>query len=266
MLVSLYGVDVAHSSNVWIDAGGSFSFELLPEGNYQLTVFAPGYLYFTKNLHLAAGQSLTPNAALIAANSTISGHIIGPDGAPAAGVFVNASDLNGGGSGGETDANGDYVLTDVGATKYLVSVGGVGTTFEPQEKYATPAANGDATVDFVLTPRTTAYFSGNVLDQNGDWYVGTLCATLYSSKSKKALKDVAIWGQGWGEGTWSFDKVKPGSYTVEFRDCDDDPATKFDKVFLGGAKSYKDATFVTLTAGQDSFESVVTLTVRGNTK
>jgi hypothetical protein len=262
--ISAFSDDAPHQSNVLSEENGAYSFDLLPAGNYFLSVWAPGYLPLFVEQTVASGADVTRDIAVIAANSTISGHVVGPDGLPAADVYVSAySDGPSGSSAGTaTDANGDYTLTGLGAIQYTVRLGGPGTPFDPQEKVVTPPANGDATVNFSLVARTTAYLTGYVLGPDGEWSNSPVCVTLYSSKNKKPLANQATFGPDFGDGTFAFDNLKPGSYTVEFRDCDDDPKTKFDKVFLGGVKNYKDATFVTLVAGQDSYDNSVTLTLR----
>lgn len=263
--LSAYSQDAPNQSDVVTDENGAYSFDLLPAGTYYLSVWASGYLpVFVENLPVASGASVVRNLAAVAANSTISGHVTGPDGSSAAGVYVSAysTGQSGSAAGGQTDADGNYTLFGLGAIQYTVSVGGPGTTFEGQQKLVTPVANGDTTVNFVLAPRTTATLSGYVLGPDGEWSNSPVCVTLYSSKSKKPLGNQATYGPDFGDGTFYFDSLKPGSYTVEFRDCDSDPKTKFDKVFLGGAKDYKDATFVTLAAGVDSYDNSITLTLR----
>lgn len=256
-----WGLDVPHSASTTSDETGAFSFDSLPTGTYELSFGDAGYLNVTKDVRVHDGQSVTTNFALIALNATISGRVSGPGGVPLAGVWISAWNDNGG-SGAETDANGNYVITNVAAVKYTLSVGGAGTAFDQQLRTITGVANGDVTTNFTLVNRTTGSLAGTVLGPNGGYYTKLVCAALYSSKSKKPLRNIVIDGEHYGEDVFLFDNLKPGAYTVEVRDCDDDPATKFDKVFLGGVKNFKDAEFVTVGVGQDTVGHNITLTSR----
>ena len=260
----LDGVDVPHQSSATGDEAGYYSFDSLPEGTYTLRAnTSDGYLVTTTQVKLAAGESATVNVALVPADSTISGHIVGPDGAPAADVLVDITTTAGPVGGTLTDANGDYVIDRLGAIEYTLIVGGPGSAYERQTKTVIAIAHDDIAVNFTLATRSTAYLGGMLSGPEGDWYSASVCVTLYSSKSKKPVATQVTDSEGFNSGIWFFDPVKPGSYTAEFRDCDDDPATKFDKVFLGGVKNYKDATFVTVVAAQDTYDNNIQLTLRG---
>ena len=260
--IALIGLDVANNSTATSDETGAYSFDLLPEGNYYLSIWAPGYVSVSiESVHAASDQPVTLNFALVATNSTISGHIVGPDGNPAVGVGVSAF-TPGSSSWASTDANGDYVITDVAGIEYTVRVGGEGTPYKLKDKTVTPPANGNAKANFKLKDRKTGTLGGILLGPDGNWYPQPVCVTLYSSKNKNPIDEVATYGPDFGDGTYSFFNLKPGSYTVSFADCDDDPIVKFDTVFLGGAKKYKDAAFVTIVAGEDNFDSSFTLTYK----
>jgi hypothetical protein len=261
--ISLSGVDVPHSSLATTDETGAYSFDSLPEGNYYLSIYAPGHLsLYIQSIHAPSDAPVTLDLALVPTTSTISGHIVGPDGTPAIGVGVLANEAGGNGTFAQTDENGDYVLTDVAAVPYTVSVGGQGTPYKLKDKVVTPAVNGNATANFTLKDRKTGTFGGAVLGPDGEWYQKAVCVSLYSSKSKHAIDEVATWGPDFGDGSYYFTNVKPGAYTVSFSDCDNDPAVKFDTVFLGGVKTYKDATFVTIAAAEDTLTNDFTLTFK----
>ena len=260
--ISLHGIDVAQSSFRDSDASGAYNFDLLPAGSYHLNLWLGGYLTASRDVQVLADTSLTADFGLIAVNATISGHLQTAAGNPVAGIYVSANTADGNWGWAETDANGDYVITDLGATSYTLTVGGPGTPYQAQERAVTPVANGDVVANFTLKDRKTGTFSGVPLLSNGEWYQKPVCVTLYSSKKEKPIADVVTIDPNFGDGSYYFPDVKPGSYTVKFVDCDDDPALKFDAVFLGGAKSYADATFVTIAAAQDSFENYITLKFR----
>ena len=260
--VSAYSEDAPHNSNQSTDETGAFRFDLLPAGTYYLGFSTFGYLHSDQEIHVVDDQSATTNQALVATNASISGHVKTQNGAPAAGIYVDAHSSGGNIGGAVTDDNGDYVISDIGAVAYTLTVGGPGTPFNQKERVVTPPANGNVVANFTLTLRTTGSLGGIVYGPGGTNYTEPVCVTLYSSKSKKPVAEVVTYGPEYGDGTYAFADLKPGRYTVEFEDCDDDPATKFDNVYLGGAKTYKDATFVTVVAGEDSWGNDHTLTYK----
>ena len=263
--ISAYGSAVGRSYSATTDDNGAYTLELLPADTYYLGSWTPGYLYtydYTPLL-VGAGESVTDNFVLIAADATISGHVQDSTGNPVVGINV-AGYSGDNGSGAFTDANGDYVISEVGAVEYTLFIGGVSTPYAAQEKIVTPAAGADTVVNFTLADRTTGSLTGFVLAPDGAAYVPTVCVTLYSSKNKKPVAVAETFGSQLGDGTYSFDLIKPGSYTVGVKDCDGDPNTNFDKVFLGGAKNFKNATFVTIVAGLDSYENNITLSPRSH--
>ena len=261
--VYAYGVTVPHNSSATSDEAGAFSFTLLPAGTYSLNItgFTTGYLSLVTEVTVLDGEAVTTNPSLVAANSTITGHVKDKNGLPIAGVYVDAL-TDGSSSGAVTDENGNYEITDVGAVAYTITVGGVGTPYTQKSKVVTPVANGSATANFTLKPRTTGSLSGWILVSETEVYNQPVCVTLYSSKNKKVIAETVTLGPDFGDGTYSFYDVKPGSYTVSFADCDDDPAVAFDTVFFGGATKYKDATFITVAAAEDSYGNDHTIDFR----
>lgn len=262
--ISAFSEDAPYNSSTMSDESGAFSFELLPAGTYHLSFSSWGYLNASQEINLQPDQTVNASRALIAMNSSISGHVEDTDGNPIAGVFLNAYSADGNSGWTMTDENGDYVMSDLGAVEYTVNLGGPGTAYDQQERIVAAEANADVRADFTLVNRTTGSITGYLLGLNGEWYSEPICATLYSAHSMKPLAQVVTIGEEFGDGSYSFYDLAPGAYTVGFRDCDDDPGTKFDKVFLGDAKNFSEATFVTIAAGEDSHENVVTLTPRGN--
>ena len=260
----LSGTAVPRQYSVATDASGVYSFDALPADSYSLSLWQPGYLSVSRTDTVANAQTDTVNLALVPTNATISGHVAGPDGAPVVGIYVSASNEGGSYAAGQTDANGDYVIAGVGAASYTVAVGGIGTPYKLKEKTVTPVANGNAVVNFSLKNRTTGYLTGMVWGPDGEYHLAPVCVSLISTKSKKVVAETITRGEHYGDGTYAFDNVKPGSYTVRFKDCDGDRTTKYNRLYLGGVKKFKDATVVTIGAGVDSYENDVTLTVRGN--
>lgn len=262
--ITLFGTDVPQISSTITDENGDYTFASIPAGSYSVIIWAIGYLAPTPHVTVAEGATATLDHALVATNASISGRVTGPNGVPVVGEYVDAHTETGAFAGAVTDENGDYLITGVGAVEYTLSVGGPGTPYDRVQRTVTPVAHETITENFTLAARTTGSISGWVLTPAGDYYSQPVCVTLYGSKNKKPLAKVVTIGEDFGDGSWSFYDLKPGSYTAEFRDCDDDPATKYDKVFLGGVKKHKDATYVTVVAGVDSYENNVTLTPKGH--
>ena len=263
--VQVFGTDVAHQSYTTTDEAGAFSVELLPEGTYSLSYWAPGYLVANTQVQTVSDETVTVATALVAVNATISGHIKAKDGTPIAGIYVNATTSDGNIGWAETDANGDYVITDLGAVAYTLTVGGLGTPYKEKVKTKTAVANGNVTVNFTLKDRTTGALGGMVLAANGDYYTAPVCAKLYSATKKNPIAEVLTYGPEYGDGTYTFESIKPGSYTVAFEDCDDNPVKAFDTAFLGGATLKADAVFITVVAGEDNWENNFTVEPRSTT-
>ena len=260
--ISFYGNDVAHQSSTTTDESGSFSVGLLPAGTYTITYGAPGYLGVTEQVLAITDETVTVSHALVPANAAISGHVKAKDGTALAGIYVDAHTTDGNYGGAVTDENGDYVIDGIGAVEYTLTVGGLGTPYKQKQKTVTAVANGSATANFTLKNRTTGAIGGLVLSPTGDDYSAPVCVKLYSPTKKNPIAEVVTSGPGFGDGTYTFDNVKPGSYTVEIEDCDTDPVKLFDNTFLGGAKSKAGATFVTVVAGEDNWGNDVAFEFR----
>jgi hypothetical protein len=263
--VQLTGIDVAHQSFTSTDETGAFSVELLPAGNYTLSYWAPGYLNSTAQVQAISDATVTVTPALVPVNAAIHGHVKSTDGTPIAGVYVDAHTSDGSFGFAETDENGDYVITELGAVEYTLTIGGVGTLYKLKTKTVTAVANGSAKANFTLKDRTTGSIGGFVLASGGSDYTAPVCATLYSATKKNPIASVVTFGPDFGDGSYTFDSVKPGTYTVAFADCDSDPVTAFDTAFLGGAAAKADAVFVTVVAGEDSWGNDFTVEARSTT-
>lgn len=264
--VSINGITVAQSAYATTDENGAYSFGSLPSGSYGLSVYALGYLNDYREVQVAEGQTLAANLALIPTNSTISGRVTGPNGVGVADLYVSALSITGSNIGSAvTDANGNYVIEGLGAIKYTLSVAGPGTIYVAQERVVTAAANATTVANFKLKLRKTGSLAGFILNPDGSYHPEAVCVTLYSSKSKNPIASTITANEQFGgDGTYGFNDLKPGSYTVKFRDCDGNPATKYKKQYLGGVKKYKNAAFITVVAGQDSYENNFTLVPRSH--
>lgn len=250
--INLSGTEVPQYGSATTNEAGEFRFDSLPAGTFYLVSYTSGYLDFAEDIQVGEGQTVIVDREFIAKNATVSGHLQLTDGTPIADTWVGAGSLDGVNWGaGETDENGNYVITGLGAITYTLSIGGIGSPYDLQERMVTAIANSNVTADFTLVPRATGSLAGTVYQASGA-FTKPVCATLYSEKTKKSVAERYIDGDHYGSDEFHFENVKPGRYTVEIRDCDDDPATKFDKVYLGGSKTLKNAMYVSIAAAQDS--------------
>jgi len=261
--INLNGTDVPQNGQAATNGGGEFSIASLPAGTFYLSYSASGYIDFSEEITVAADQTADASHALVAKNATFSGHVQLADGTPVAGIWVQAQSLDNFSYGAaETNANGDYVISDLGAVAYTVFVGEYGSPYDYQTHDIVAVANANVVVNFTAVPRTTGSLMGTVYGADGA-YTKPICVTLYNAK-KKVVAEHYVDGDHYGSDEFLFEYLKPGSYTVEVRDCDNDPATKFDKVFLGGVKNFKDATFVTIAAAQDSWGNDIVFVPRAH--
>lgn len=263
--ISLYSADVPQNGSATTNESGEYAFDLLPAGTFNLQLHADGYLELADEFTVADGETVTADRGLIAKNATISGHLQLADGTPVVGEWVQAESVDGFNWGsGLSDENGDYVISDLGGVAYTASVGGNGSAYDRQAQEVTAVANDDTTANFTVVPRTTGSLIGYVYQPGGEPYLKPVCVTLYSAKNKKPVAELYVDGEHYGADEFYFNDLRPGTYTVEVRDCDDDPTTKFAKVFLGGVKHYKDATFITVAAAEDTWGNNIEFAPRSN--
>jgi hypothetical protein len=125
----------------YTNAKGEFLFPKLPAGPYSISVQANGYLgmYFGQTRSgrpgvkqiLAADEERKGIVLAMHKGGVVSGHVVGPDGRPLAGVNVGTLRKSWAQDGstvfdwsgqGKTDDRGDYRITDLIAGSYLVYV------------------------------------------------------------------------------------------------------------------------------------------------
>jgi hypothetical protein len=257
--VSLSGFGDGHPAVTTSDDSGEFSFSLLPEQTYAVTFWADGYVLNSQEVTVGANESAIVNAALMPANSGISGRITNQAGNPVAGLTLSAqlhSDPNVWGSGW-SDADGNFTISGISEGTYTVSMGGVSTPYVYQERTVVALANKVTPLNIVVKPRTTGSIGGVILTVDG-FAIEGICPVVLNARTEKVVK---VGEPSPAEGTYLVDGLKPGKYTVRFVDCDK-TAPNYRSTYLGGSKTFLHATFITVAAAQDNFGSDVTLELK----
>lgn len=195
---------------------GTYLFDDLPDGGFQLGFSAPGYFYRFVTLALDSDDQQTLNMELLAAaNSTLQGRImLGGVGVPD--LWVSANSPEGSSGSAMTDPDGYYEIHDLGATEHSVAVGGPGTPYRQEEKTVTTVADDSVTVDFELTARVIGTISGTVSDENGNPLEG-ICVS-YATSSTDFVGGLGAFTGTPADGTFTLDDVDAGSYKILFDD------------------------------------------------
>ncbi len=245
------------SADATTGAAGEFAFTGLVDGIYVVTVpFVPGHLSRSVWVEIAAGGSVTVELQLLAADATITGRVVDPDGNGVSGAWVGASlqgTTFGGFANGVTDADGYYTLADAAAGTWEVS-----TTADSQWERAAvsvevEAASTASAPDLVLVPRFTGTISGLVASSDGIPESQTggffdVCVTVLGPDGTPVSAATTVTG---GDSFYFF-WLAPGDYTVYFEDCD--PAREphgYQSTYLGGSTTLADATIVTVETNID---------------
>jgi hypothetical protein len=241
------------------DVAGAFTFTNLVDGVHEVAVwFAPGYFGRSATVEIIEGESATVDLALLAADSTITGRVVDPEGNGVANVSVSASldDPNlDAGTGAETDADGYYTLDSVGAGRWELS-----TTTDAEWDRAVitvevEAASTTTAPDIVLTRRTTGMLTGLVASSDGipESQIGgffDVCATALHPDGTPVPGATMITG---GDSFYYF-SLLPGEYTVFFEDCDADREPHgYQSAYLDGSTTLAGATIVTVETGVNLF-------------
>ncbi len=134
------------------DAQGSFTFKGLPrEGDYHVSVSASGYGSVGRVAAQRDGTQSNklqlPPIKLLAANLQLAGKVVGPDGKPVSGLWVN-----GAGGNAQTDAEGRFVFKKVAPGTVYVSAFISGTNRGPSLVGTLRAEAGDTNVVIQLSP------------------------------------------------------------------------------------------------------------------
>jgi len=153
------------------------------------------------------------------ATGTITGRFIDADGNPLSQVFVSASGSSGGGGFGVTAADGSYTLGDLSPGSYTVAFQLPESGLTQWAHGKTSAANADqfavtagatTVVDERLLP--TGSMSGRLTDSGGNPVPSASVAAFPADGSGNSLFTTSG-----PDGRYTFPRIFPGSYKVEFR-------------------------------------------------
>jgi hypothetical protein len=245
------------SHNLTTDAAGQFQLTDLVDGLYYISVpFAPGQLSTSTQVEVVGGGSTTIVLPLLAADSTITGRVVDPDGNGVAGLWVGAGLFDGpfiGSTSGQTDAEGYYTLSGAGAGTWEVGVS-ADTQWERAVLTVEVEAASTATApDLVLVPRFTGTISGLVGSSDGipesqDGGFFDVCVIVVEPDGTPVADANTITG---GDSFYYF-WLAPGDYTVLFEDCDPDREPHgYQSTYLGGSTTLAGATVVTVETNVD---------------
>jgi hypothetical protein len=240
------------------DANGVLTVTGLVPGTYLAgTDATPEYLGATVwGIDVADGQVST-TILVLAADATITGRVVGPDGVGVPGLFVNAQQSGPffGWVSGFTDADGYYVLEDAAAGIWTVGTWADSNWENASIQVDVAAGTTTTAADLVLTPRFTGTISGLVATSDGiaeaqDGGFFDVRVTVLEADGTPVPGASLVTG---GDGFYYF-WLAPGAYTVYFEDVDADRSPhRYAPVYLGGATTLAEASTVTVETLVDSW-------------
>jgi parallel beta-helix repeat protein len=149
------------------DASGHYVIRSIPEGEYELSVFAPGYISGTPvALTVALGDIKTVNLAFLE-GATISGVVRNKAGEAVAGASVYTSRPNGLFTETETDESGNFQFTglDSGSILLMVSSPGYITARYETDNLSSGEVNDDIVIVLTEGVAVTGYVGDNSTTQ-----------------------------------------------------------------------------------------------------
>ncbi|MBE7559605.1 carboxypeptidase regulatory-like domain-containing protein [bacterium] len=229
-----YRLGHSETLRVQSSSSGRYIFDRLPEGEYDLSVKAPGHLEATQPVDLARDQRVEGLDFILDVESIVSGKLTDADGKPLGGGMVTATRVEPGEQGGiagiagaetrgESDASGQYRIDNLPAGRYWLAASLPGYQCLERKQIDVEAGATVSGVDFVLTRRAGIF--GVVLDGAGRPIAGAavrmgtreLEATL-----ERALEIMADGGQledmettTDAEGRFSLGNLKNREYEIE---------------------------------------------------
>jgi len=184
---------------------GSFAFLNIPVGTYNITATAPGYLGQTNHTTIIVNQTVTLNLWLRKAVGILQGTVKDSEtGRPVA----NATLMLGNIMGQKTDAKGLYIFVGVPADGYSVYVSAEG--YEARSVSVFISAQRTTWMNTTLVPihqppDLNGTISGFVLDAKNDSPIPRAHVKLVELNRELLTDD---------NGFYKFDKVPPGTYTI----------------------------------------------------
>ncbi len=185
----------AGAAPVTTDVSGNYTISGLVQGTYQVTFNAPGFIaenfdnqpqYGAPNFTLVTvveGQTTSHIDAELAANATVTGHVIDAAGNPVAGAAVQGwqqgPQTYGPSHSTTSDLAGAYTLSGFAAGPYLVTAGKAGlaqgfftgSSSPSSADIVSLAAGSSTTINFTL--QALGSVSGQVLQPNGQPLIGS---------------------------------------------------------------------------------------------
>lgn len=229
------------------DSNGQYSLQGLVEGPYDIVANVYGHFLGFASIVAAEGTTYTVDFALLAADATIEGQVVDPNGVGVAGVQLTANSADGStlGTSGE---DGYYSIAGAGAGDWTVNAYAT-SEWETSTVAVTVPAGGTATAPVtVLVPRFTGWLSGVVSSsdglpegQRGGFF--DVCVTALTPDGTAVPEATTVTG---GDSFFGF-FLAPGDYTVYFEDCDADRQPHgYQSTYLGGSATLAGATIVTV--------------------
>lgn len=246
------------------DAAGAFLITGLVDGPYHISVSAfPGRFSAWAFVEISEGSSEAVELPLLAADSTITGRVVDPDGKGVGGLWVGAGLLGefSGYTASQTDSDGYYTLTEAGAGTWEVRVDADSDWERSLVTLQVEAASTATVPDIVLVPRFTGTLSGSIISSDGvpESQIGgffDICVTVVTLDGSPVPGASTVTG---GDSFYYF-WVAPGDYTVYFEDCD--PGREphgYEAAYLGGSTTLAGATVVTIETNVDDWLDLMVL-------
>jgi hypothetical protein len=253
------------SFNLATDALGQIHLTDLVDGTYFVSIpFSPGQMSTSTQVEIVGGGTVTIELPLLAADSTITGRVVDPEGNGVAGLWVSAGLLDAtfmGSTNGLTDGDGYYTLPGAGAGLWQVGIAADSQWERAVLDLQVEAASTATAPDLVLVPRFTGTVSGLVASSDGiaesqEGGFFDVCVTVLQPDGTPVPEASTVTG---GDSFYYF-WVAPGDYTLYFEDCDADREPHgYQATYLGGSTTLAGATIVTVETNIDIWLNTTTL-------
>lgn len=203
---------------------GTFELRDLPTpGTYSLTARAAGFFPSTITLTLAEEQQLTDiPIVLVSDEGSLSGIVRAPDGTPLGGVDVTVvgPDIERRTATLSAGAVGTWTMTNLPVpSSYTVTFRGEGLTTQAVSVELPTGAEANRTNVNAVLGRANASVRGTVVDPDGAPLSGVEVRLDSSQASRRTLTADRP------AGTYRFDEIPPGAYTLTFRRIGSTPQT-----------------------------------------